>query len=158
MKNLSAIVLIALLFSLPSCKFFRSKGLFNKKAALTELKAKEDSTRVADSIKQVQDKLLAIEMENDRIEAERKAEEEKLELESRLKYNIVVGSFITPQYALDYAEEYRKLGYDPKIIKMDGSRFELVVAESYESFNKAFQRLIQFQDTVDMDTWMYIRK
>jgi predicted Holliday junction resolvase-like endonuclease len=158
MKNLSVIVAIALIFALPSCKFLRSKGLFKKKAdVLTEWQAKQDSTRVADSIKQVQDKLLAVEIENARIEAERKAEEERLELERR-KYNIVVGSFITPQYARDYAEVYRKLGYNPEIIKMEGTSFELVVAERYESFSKAFQRLNQFQDTVDIDTWLYIMR
>ena len=33
------------------------------------------------------------------------------------KYNIIVGSFITPEYAKGLAEDYRKQGYDSKIIK-----------------------------------------
>ena len=159
MRNFSVIVLIALIFALPSCKFLRSKGLFNKKAdVLAEWQSKQDSIRVVDSIKQVQDKLLAIEIENARIEEAKRAETERFEIESRSRYSIVVGSFITPQYALEYAEEYRKLGYDPKIIKMEGTSFELVVAEGYENFSKALERLYQFQDTVDIDTWMYIKK
>jgi hypothetical protein len=69
-----------------------------------------------------------------------------------------VGSFITPEFAKAWAEEYRKQGYDTKVIKMADSNFELVVAESYDRFSKAVERLNQFQDTVDIDTWLYVSK
>lgn len=158
MRQFPIIVIIALIIVLPSCKWLRSKGLFNKKAdVLEEWQAQQDSIRVADSIKQVQEQLLAIEIENARLEEERRAEEERIAMESTLKYNIIVGSFITPQFALDYAEFYRQQGYDSRIIKMEGTSFELVVAESHERFTDAQERLSQFQDTVDIDTWMYIR-
>jgi hypothetical protein len=78
-------------------------------------------------------------------------------MDKRFRYNIIVGSFITPQYALDYAEFYRKQGYDSRILKVEGSRFELVSAEVHENFSKAVARLKQFQDTVAIDAWMYIR-
>ena len=159
MKHFSVVLIILLLLVSPSCKFLRSKGLFNKKAkALAEWEAKQDSIRVADSIKQVQEKLLAIEIENARVAAEKKAEEERVALENRSRYNIIVGSFITPQYAKDWDEEFKKRGYDSKIIKMEGTRFELVAAERHENFRKAVERLKQFQDTVSIDAWMYIRK
>jgi len=159
MRHLFAILIIVILVLSPSCKFLRSKGLFNKKADVLEAwQAKQDSIRVADSIRKVQDQLLAIEIENARINAEKEAEAERLATESSFKYNLIVGSFITPQYAKDYAEYYRKRGYDTKIIKMEGSRFELVSAEGHASFKKAFERLTQFQDTVDIDSWMYIKK
>jgi len=74
------------------------------------------------------------------------------------KYNIIVGSFITPEYAKNLAETYREQGYDTKIFKMEGSNFELVSAESHESLRKAISRLQQFQDTVEIDAWMYIRE
>ena len=157
MRHFSVIVVIVLLIVFPSCKFLRSKGLFNKKAdVLAEWQAKQDSTRIADSIKQVQTQLLAIEIA--RLDSVRQAEEEMLVVENRFRYKIIVGSFITPQYAIDYAEFYRAQGYDAKIIKMEGTRFELVEAEAHESFSKAVERLYQFQDTVDIDTWMYIKK
>ena len=73
------------------------------------------------------------------------------------KYNIIVGSFITPEYARGLAEDYRQEGYNARIIKMEGSRFELVSAEAHESFRRAVARLQQFQDTVEIDAWMYIR-
>jgi len=121
---------------------------------MAEWQAKQDSIRVADSIQRVQERLIAI--ENARLDSIRLANEQKLALES--KYNIIVGSFITPEYARAWADEYRNRGYDVEIIQKEGSRFELVCAESYESIGIAFSRLKQFQDTVELDAWIYIRK
>ena len=155
MRHLSAIILIVLLVILPSCKFFKGGRLFGKKQkALVELLARQDSIRVADSIRKVQDQLLALEIA--RIDSLKKSEEVKLAIES--KYNIIVGSFITPEYAKGFAEEYRKLGYDAQILKMEGTSFELVAAEGHKSFSTAVTRLNAFQDTVTIDAWMYIKK
>ena len=155
MRHLSAIVFIVLLVILPSCKFFKGGRLFGKKQkALVTLLARQDSIRVADSIRKVQDQLLALEIA--RIDSLKKSEEVKLAIES--KYNIIVGSFITPEYAKGFAEEYRKLGYDAQILKMEGTSFELVAAEGHKSFSTAVTRLNAFQDTVTIDAWMYIKK
>ena len=150
MRQLSAIALMVLLVSLPSCKFFNKKD--KEKAALAALQAKKDSLRVIDSIRTVQAQLLAI--ENAKIEEARKAAEEKL----KNKYNIIVGSFLTPDYAKDLAEVYRKKGYDTKIIKMEGSKFELVSAEAHEDLKKAFKRQQEFQNNIEKDAWIYIVK
>ena len=157
MRHLSVLILVAFLAVLPSCKNIRERGLFGKKAkTLVMLKAQQESIRVADSLKRVQNRLKAI--EEARLDSIRMAEEERLSWEARYKYNIIVGSFIKPEYARAWAEEYRRQGYDPKIIRMNGSKFELVSAESHERFSRAFTRLKQFQDTVDIDTWMYVKK
>lgn len=155
MRHLSVAVLIVILIILPSCKFFKGGRLFGKKQkALVELLARQDSIRVADSIKKVQDRLLALELA--RIDSLKKSEEVKLAMES--KYNIIVGSFITPEYAKGFAEQYRNLGYDAQILKMEGTNFELVAAEGHKSFGTALMRLNAFQDTVSIDAWMYIKK
>lgn len=157
MRNLSSILLIGILVVLPSCKYFKGGGLFGKKArTLAIMKAQEDSIRRADSLQKVQDQLAAI--ENARIDSLRKTEETSRALESDHKYNIIVGSFITPEYAKVYAEEYRKQGYDPRIIKNGNSRFQLVAAEGHESFGKAALRLRQFQDTVQIEAWLFVKK
>lgn len=157
MRHFSAIILIVLLTVLPSCKFFKGRGLFGKKAnTMALLLAQQDSIRVADSIRSIQDRLVAI--ETLKLDSARIADDARLVLVSNHKYNIIVGSFITPEYAKKHAEDYRKKGYDTKIIKMDGSRFELVSAEAHESFRKAVARLQRFQDTVELDAWMYIKK
>jgi hypothetical protein len=157
MRRLSSIALIILLVLSPSCKFLRNKGLFGKKEKTLEmLRAQQDSIRVADSIKQVQDQLLAL--ENARLDSVRLADEARLANEITNKYNIIVGSFITPEYAKRLAEKYRQQGYDAKISKMEGSNFELVSAEAHENLNKAIVRLHQFQDTVEIDAWLYIKE
>jgi len=157
MKHFSTLLFIAFLIFSPSCKNIRERGLFGKKAkALEMLKARQDSIRVADSLKRVEIQLKAI--EEARQDSIGLAEEEKQAYEARNKYNIVVGGFVIPENANAWANEYRKMGYDAKVIKMDNSKFDLVVAESYEQFSKAVKRLEQFQDTVDIDTWLYVRK
>ena len=156
MRHLSPIVLIMLLVVLPSCKFFKGRGLFGKKANTVAIwQARQDSTRVADSLSKVQYRLMAI--ENAKTDSVNKADEERQSWESKYKYNIIVGSFITPEYAKGLAEVYRKQGYDTRIIKMVGSRFELVSAEGHASFRKGVARLNEFQDTVELDAWMYIK-
>jgi len=137
---------------MPSCKFFGKKGAREK--AQAALLAQQDSIRVADSIRKVQDQLLAL--ENAKLDSIRISEEARIAMESR--YNIIVGSFITPQYAKDLQAEYVKQGYNAQIIKVTGSRFEFVAAEGHKSFRTAVDRLKQFQDTIQLDAWMYIKK
>jgi hypothetical protein len=157
MRRLSALLFIAFLIVLPSCKYFKGGGLFGKKARILALhKAQEDSIRIADSLQKVKDELMKI--ENARLDSLRMAEEVRLSFESRHKYNIIVGSFITPEYAKALSDLYRDQGYDPKILKMEGSRFELVSVEAYDNFGKAASRLKQFQDTVQLESWIYIKE
>ena len=156
MRPLSAVVLILILAVEPSCNYFKNKGLFGKKAKTLEaLRAQQDSIRVADSIQKVQDQLLA--NENAKLDSVRLAEEATQVSQRTNKYNIIIGSFITPEYAKNLAEAFRKQGYDTKILKMERSSFELVSAESHTSLNKAVTRLRQFQDTLQSDAWIYIK-
>lgn len=152
MRHLSAIILVLFLAVLPSCKYFNSK----KSKTLAEMLVRQDSIRVADSIKNVQNQLMALEAA--KIDSARKADEERLAMEGKYKYNIIVGSFITPEYAIVFSELYKKQGYDARILKIQGSKFQLVAAEGHDSFKKAIARLASFQDTVSIDSWMYIKK
>ena len=155
MRHLSAIVLIVFVILLPSCKFFKGIGLFGKKAdTMAVWQARQDSIRVVDSIRAVQEQLLAL--ENAKLEEAKKAAEE---LALKSKFNIIVGSFKTPEYAKALAEVYRQKGYpDTKIIKMEGSTFELVSAEAHESVRKAIARQKELQANVEPDAWIYIIK
>lgn len=156
MRLLTGLVLLLILAMTPSCKFFKGKKLFRKKAdTMAVWQVKQDSIRVADSIKAVQEALLA--KENARLDSLRVIEE-KNAWENKYKYNIIVGAFITPEYAIAHSDEYRQRGYETRIIKVEGSRFELVSAEAHDSFRKAVSRLQQFQDTVEINAWMYIKK
>ncbi len=115
--------------------------------------AQADSMRTADSLERVQNLLM-----DQRADSARKAEEARLALEANHKYNIIVGSFVTPEYAKHFADGYKNEGYDAKIIQMEGSKFQLVAVESFDSFRKAAKRLAQFQDTVQFEAWMYVKK
>jgi hypothetical protein len=150
MRQLFVVLFIGFLIALPSCKYFKKS---EKIKTMAYMKAQADSIRVADSLEKVQNLIM-----DQRADSARKADEEKLALSASHKYNIIVGSFLTPEYAKGYAEGYKKEGYDPKIIQMDGSKFQLVSAEAYDSFKKASVRLAQFQDTVQMEAWMYVKK
>jgi hypothetical protein len=157
MRHLAAILLAMLILLAPSCTYFKNNKLFGKKEkTIAALRAQQDSIRVADSIRNVQKHLL--DMENARLDSIRSAEEARVAFEKKNKYNIIVGSFITPEYAKNLADTYRQEGYNPTIIKMEGNNFELVSAESHGNFLKAVDRLRQFQDTVAFDTWMFIRQ
>lgn len=135
----------------PSCKFFGA----NKRArAEALLKAQQDSLRVADSLRLVHEHLLML--ETARQDSIRLAEEKKISDIPR--YSIIVGSFLTPAYANSLAREYGEMGYKTRILKVDGSSFELVSAESYNDLNKAKARLTQFRDTVELDSWIYVRR
>jgi hypothetical protein len=154
MKYLAFILILVLMASMPSCKFLRDKKIIGKKKAeLEALQQQQKMIRVADSLKAVEERLQALEQA--RLDSARIAEEERLAMMTR--YNIVVGAFITPEYARDWVEEYRNRGYEPSVIPLPGTSFELVVAEAHESSAKAYRRLTQFLDTVQIDAWVYER-
>ncbi|HLN56331.1 MAG TPA: hypothetical protein VK207_10075 [Bacteroidales bacterium] len=148
MRLLTAILLALFVAVLPSCKFFGKKERLR-----AEMQARQDSIRVADSIRRAQERLLAL--ENARLDSLSRAEAERLANET--KYNIIVGSFVTPAFARSLADEYTQMGYKVQIIKPGESKFELVAAEGHKSLKTAIQRLAQFQDTVQVESWLYIK-
>jgi hypothetical protein len=155
MKYLSLVLVLLMLSTAPSCKFLREKKIIGrKKTEQAELLEKQRQARVADSLRKVREMKEA--RESARLDSIRAAEEQKLAMASR--YNIVVGAFITPEYARQWAEEYRSRGYNPEIIQMEGGRFDLVVAEAYDNAGEAVKRVNQFQDTVQIDAWIYRKK
>jgi cell division septation protein DedD len=155
MKYLSLVLVLLMLSTAPSCKFLREKKIIGrKKTEQAELLEKQRQARVADSLRKVREMKEA--RESARLDSIRAAEEQKLAMASR--YNIVVGAFITPEYARQWAEEYRSRGYNPEIIQMEGGRFDLVVVEAYDNAGEAVKRVNQFQDTVQIDAWIYRKK
>ena len=157
MRHLIPFILVLILVALPGCKYFKGKKLFGRKAdIMTVWQARQDSIRVADSITKVQEHLRAI--EEARLDSIRLVEEKRT-WELKNKYNIIVGSFITPRYARDHAETYRNKGYsDVRIIPMEGGRFELVSAEAHENFRTAVSRLQHYQANVEIGAWLYVVK
>jgi len=155
MKQLIGLILIMILVSFASCRWIKEKGIFGRKADTMAIwLARQDSLRIADSIKAVQERIA---LENQKMEAERLAEEQKLEWARKYKYNIIVGSFITPEYARNLLAEYQALGYnDARLIPLEDTRFEMVAVEAHDNLRTALTRLERFRDTVAFDSWLYI--
>ncbi|MGD0340146.1 MAG: hypothetical protein ABSA76_00355 [Bacteroidales bacterium] len=156
MRHLTVILVIILLASASSCKYFKGKRLFGHKAdTMAVWRARQDSLRVADSLKVVRERLQAI--GNARLDSIKVAEE-KAAWEKKNRFSIIVGSFITPDYAKKLADVYQKKGFETRIIKMGNSRFELVSAESVDNYRKAISRLKYFQGNEEVDSWIYEKK
>jgi hypothetical protein len=156
MRYLSILFLIFIFVANPSCKFLRERGLLGgKEKTLASLLTIQDSIRVADSLSKAKDRILA--MENAKIDSARKAGEQRISMEMKFRYNIIVGSFTTPGYAEGLAEKYRKKGYNPGIIKLKGGSFELVSLEGYEDLGKALSRLKVCHDSLHAKAWLYKR-
>lgn len=157
MKNALTIFLVLIILS-SSCEFMRKKGWIKKSKAKQEAvsMAMQDSIRVADSLRAVTEKMGAIEQA--RLDSVSAVEQAKYEREARYKYHIIVGSFLTPEYAEDYMRYYKLLGYDAQIIDGPQNRFNFVSAEGHDNLDDAIRRLYQFQDTVEFEAWLYIKQ
>ena len=157
MKHLSsaAFVVILLLVLFSSCKKGSIFGKSKKKAIAEQQaeQARQDSIRIADSLKQVQETMRALEQA--RLESVRLAEEEAARLAS--KYHIIVGSFYTPEYAKSLADKYKQEGYSTQILKRRGSLFEFVSVESFSSLRSAVNRLQEYHEYIMPDAWIYVR-
>ena len=152
-------VLLTLILLTSSCKFIEEKGWFGKKSKVDTMavwQARQDSIRHADSIQAEIERKEAIEQA--RLDSIRAAEQAQREYEERFKYHIIVGSFLTPEYAEDYKNYFQSMGYDAKIIDGPRNRFRLVSAEVHDNLNKAINRLYQYQDTVNFESWLYINE
>ncbi|MCK4631184.1 MAG: hypothetical protein KAT40_07060 [Bacteroidales bacterium] len=150
-------ILFAISIAFSSCKFVKEKGWFGLKNADTmdAYLRKQESIHIADSISKVIAKQKAIEQA--RQDSINNAEQERLERLSRFKYHIVVGSFITPQYADEWSIYYNSIGYGTEILKAD-NEFNLVSARKYDNMKDALIDLEHFMDTVQIDAWVYINE
>lgn len=155
MRHIIVFLVIMMLVLTPSCKWLREKGLIGRKAdTMIVWKMKQENLRKEDSIRKAQDKIMAI--EKARLDSLNAADNNMKEWDSKYKYNIVIGSFITPEYARNYSAEFNAKGYNTRIIKLEGTQFEMVSAEAHENLGTAVSRLKEFQDTVAYDSWLYI--
>ncbi len=153
-------IFLALVILTGSCDFLRNKGLIGKSKVKKEAvsMALQDSIRAADSMKAVEEQMQIQALEQARLDSVMAAEQAQREWEARFKYHIIVGSFLTPEYADDYMRYYRSIGYDAQIIDDSRNRFNLVSAEVHENLKQAIRRLYQYQDTVEFEAWLFINE
>lgn len=120
------------------------------------LKHKQDSVRVSDSLRFIQEEQISL--ENSRLDSVRKEDENRKIQNSRLKYKIIVGSFTNFQNARDLSESYKSRGFNSDIINANDDSVEYVSAEAYDNQKQAMERLREFKTTIEPKAWLYVVK
>jgi hypothetical protein len=154
MKKTILLLMVGMIFLAPSCQFIKSHNPFGKKARIREqaIKMQMDSIRITDSLN-----FIAAQQQKERIRQDSLAfVESQKSAESSQKYHIIVGSFLTPDYATAYSAFYSDKGYQSKIVDMTGGRFKLVAASSYDNMHDAWKALKGYRDTVEYEAWIYV--
>jgi hypothetical protein len=135
--------------------------------------AKQDSARVADSLKRVA-------VLNDTLKTEHNDSSSKKAVEKNLndskvkikvespsgkvitgKYHIIAGSFSNEENAKIRARRYFSQGYLTDIIEIDGrngSKVNLVSVKSFDSITEANEFLKKFKQEIDSTAWLYPNK
>ena len=151
---LFSVIIVLLLF--PSCNFIKKKGWFGTgRAAEAALQIRLDSIRVADSLKVIREAEIAQAREQAYQDSLMRIDEEMNYYDNQFRYHIIVGSFITPEYALDHSDFYTSMGYQTQIFEgVNG--FDLVSAMDLEDYSQSLYQLENFKDTVEIESWLYI--
>jgi hypothetical protein len=154
----SVIILISMLLLLSSCGHFRIGGFFGKRSLKNAiLWAKQDSTRIADSLRRIQVKSKA-DSQIDKEQVAKPLKENIPRIKSGKGYYIIVGSFSSNENAKLRAREYFTKGYKTEIIAGTGSSgatIELVSVRSFENISEAKSFLKEFQHDIDPTAWLY---
>ena len=152
MKRLILVLLAVIMLLTPSCDFMKSINPFGKKKRQTEaLQKQQEAYRVADSIRVANEQAAAAEKAR-QDELNRIAEQATLELG---KYNVIVGSFLTPEYAQDWLGHIKDLGYDAQLVDMSGGRWHLVSAKSFPTLREAWNSVGSIQENINGEAWVY---
>lgn len=151
-------ILIPGILSIPSCIYLQDLGLFRSRSLKKAMEwAKQDSIRVADSLKRIEvpkksDEVTLVDSLKSNSDKNRSVESLKN------KHHIIVGSFTNYDNAGSCAKKYFRKGYKTDLIKTinrNGSKIEMVSVRSFESIENAKKYLSEFQHDVDSAAWIY---
>lgn len=152
MKKLPLVLLAAVLVLTPSCDFMKSINPFGKKAREAEaLRQQQEAFRIADSIRVANE----AKEEAERVRQAELAMEAEEQTRVMTGYHVIVGSFLTPEYADAWLEHIKGFGYDAQLIGMDGGRWQLVSARSFPDLHQAWNAVGGITDRIDSEAWVY---
>jgi len=157
-KYLAAIFLISLSVFLPSCWYFREKGLFLKKDLEIPLSGgQKDSAGIADSLKK--SAINSNDAEGKQPDSSFNVNKEKNpERDTVTNYYIIIGSFTNPENARSAVKQYRNKGYNTSIINSTnskGNKAELVSVATFNNPEDAVRYLRDFQSKANPKAWIY---
>jgi hypothetical protein len=155
----SVLVLFTVMFCLSSCGHFRLGGFFGNRSLRKAFEwAKQDSARVADSLKRI-----AI-LNNPSTQVKQDSDvnlvtEKVSQTIPKGSYCIIVGSFSSSDNAQKRARDYFSKGYKTDIIESTnaaGVKIQLVSVRSFGDKAEAIIFLKKFQQDIDSSAWLYI--
>lgn len=71
-------------------------------------------------------------------------------------YHVIVGSFKNAEYAKDYAEKVKQMGYEGKIIP-GPNNFNLVTYGTYKTLKASIEPMRKAQENISIEAWVYFK-
>lgn len=151
MKTLRFIVILTLIFSLGSCKFFKQKKMFSKDVdTLTTFVKEMVDTPPVDTFE-----VETIIQETEPVKVEPSGPGYGY---TNDKFYMIVGSFFSEQLANKYANKMYKMGYSPLVIYSASNQFYRVAAKSYNDYNTAINDISTFRNNVTPRAWVHVKR
>jgi SPOR domain len=160
-----ALIIIILLLFFPARRFLRQHGyfLFDKKTLKAAmLWARQDSIRVADSLKRIKtESNIPADKQKDTMDKPVKEENPLQTAETDGTYFIIAGSFSNIENARLAVKKFMGRGYKAGIISIPGKNgvmAELVYVKTFTTANEASMFLEEFKSKIDSEAWIYSHK
>lgn len=156
--KLTSIVLISFLLIFSSCRNIIDNRLFRRRSLKkAEQWAKEDSIRVADSLKRT---LTIGDLTEGSIQDSLDFPEDEWLIGEGTKnqYCIIVGSYTEAENAVQVAEQFKSRGYQPSIVTRKNSHritFFMVSLKNFNDLEEAEKYKNEVQSQVLSSAWLY---
>ena len=164
-RGLPFIITILLLLLVPAYIFLRKNGFvfFEKKVRKEALLwARQDSIRVADSLKRIKiDSKVPEDKQKDTLAKPVKGDNPSQTADTGDTYYIIAGSFTNTENANLAAGNYRNLGYKTNIFSTtnrNGIKTEYVSVKAFSNIKEAEEYLKKFKEKSDPAAWLYTKK
>jgi hypothetical protein len=157
-RTLPVILTIILIITLPSCEYIIENGLFGRRSLKKALLwAKQDSIRVADSLKRT----LVVTSDTFGVRSVTIDNSEEVIISgenTKNQFFIIIGSFANPENAKLAAGQYRSRGYNTSIIRTTnsyGNKVDMVSVRTFSNYEEATSYLKELQGEIDPGAWIY---
>ena len=158
MKKIIGLSIVVLLVTATSCnqlnEWFGKSGVSEKEveALVEEKKALERQLKQDSAAYERQIAAIRNEYEQKLTELQKKID--KGEAAEKKAYYVIVGSFKNMDYAREYAQKIRAMGYEGEII--DGpNQFNLVTSGTYETLRASLPSLQNARSKIASKAWVY---
>jgi hypothetical protein len=160
MKRVVAFIIIASSFAMNSCKdgvsfFGKSK---QTEAEIANLQKQNEALRQElDGIEQKHDQeITAIRSDYEQKLANLQKQIEAGTMAEYDAYYVVVGSFKNANYAKNYAEKIKQMGYEGKVVS-GPNNFNLVTSGTYQTLKSSLEPMRQAREKIATEAWVYFK-